>query len=151
MKDKKILNAKDIKETEKIAKIFLEKILDAKNSHKNALVVGLVGDLGAGKTTFMQAVAKHLGVKDKVRSPTFVIMKKYPLKNKKHDFLFHLDAYRLKNEKELLHLGWEEIIKDGKNLVFIEWPENVSKVMPKHTKYIHISDQKDRQKVFEFK
>jgi tRNA threonylcarbamoyladenosine biosynthesis protein TsaE len=145
-----IKTSKSIKETDEIAKSFLQEILQVKNS-QGALVMGLMGDLGAGKTTFLQAVAKHLGVKNKVLSPTFVIMKKYPLKNKKHDFLFHLDAYRLKNEKELLYLGWEEIIKDGKNLVFIEWPENVSKVMPKHTKYIHISDQKDGQKSFHFK
>ena len=80
-----------------------------------------------------------------------MIMKKYVLKNKKYNLFFHLDAYRLKNEKELLHLGWEEIINDEKNLVFIEWPENVSKIMPKHTKYIHISDQKDGEKHFKFK
>ncbi len=78
-------------------------------------------------------------------------MKKYPLKNKKHDFLFHLDAYRLKNEQELLHLGWQDILGNKKHLIFIEWPENVSKVMPKHTKYIHISDKKDGHKQFKFK
>ena len=143
--------AKNIEETNKIAKVFLDKISKEIVKNKSALVVGLVGDLGAGKTTFFQAVAKHLGVKGKVSSPTFVIMKKYPLKNKKHNFLFHLDAYRLKNEKELLHLGWEEIIKDENNLIFIEWPQNVSKIMPKHTKYIHISEDKNGQKVFEFK
>jgi tRNA threonylcarbamoyladenosine biosynthesis protein TsaE len=143
--------SKNLKETEQIARNFLEKILQVKKSHKGALVVGLVGDLGAGKTAFTQAIAKYLGIKSKLSSPTFVIMKKYPLKNKKYDFLFHLDAYRLKNEKELLYLGWEEIINDGENIVFIEWPENVSKVMPKHAKYIHISDQKDGQKSFHFK
>jgi len=142
--------SKNIKETSEIAKSFLQEILQVKNS-QGALVVGLVGDLGAGKTAFLQAIAKHLGVKNKVLSPTFVIMKSYKLKAKNYKLLFHLDAYRLKNEKELLYLGWEEIIKDGKNLVFIEWPENVSKVMPKNTKYIHISDQKDGQKVFKFK
>ena len=143
--------SKDIKETSQIAEVFLEKILKEIRIKNKALVVGLVGNLGAGKTTFLQSVAKHLGVKRKVSSPTFVIMKKYPLKNKKHKFLFHLDAYRLKNEQELLHLGWEEIIKDENNLVFIEWPQNVSKIMPKHTKYIQISEDKKGQKVFKFK
>jgi len=143
--------SKNLKDTEQIAKVFLEEILNDDKQNKNALVVGLVGDLGAGKTAFLQAIAKHLGVKNKVLSPTFVIMKSYKLKAKNHKLLFHLDAYRLKNEKELLYLGWEEIIKDGKNLVFIEWPENVSKIMPKTTKYIHISDQKNGQKSFHFK
>ncbi len=147
--------SKSVKETSKIAKIFIEEVLKNSKTDQGAFVVGLVGNLGAGKTAFAQAVAKHLGVKNKVSSPTFVIMKKYPLKknqkNKKYDFLFHLDAYRLKNEQELLYLGWQEILDNEKHLVFIEWPENVSKVMPKNIKYIHISDQKDGQKVFKFK
>ena len=143
--------SKNIEDTEQIAKIFLEEILNLKESNKGAFVVGLSGDLGAGKTAFTQAISKHLGIKNKILSPTFVIMKKYELKNKKYDFLFHLDAYRLKNEKELLHLGWEEIISDRKNLVLIEWPENVSKIMPKNTKYIHISDLKNGEKLFHFK
>jgi tRNA threonylcarbamoyladenosine biosynthesis protein TsaE len=147
--------SKSVKETEKIAKIFLKKILEDFSSHDGASVIGLVGNLGAGKTTFMQAVAKHLGIKDKVRSPTFVIIKKYPLeknqKNKKYDFLFHLDAYRLSSEKELLSLGWKEIIENEKNLVFVEWPQNVIKIIPPHAKFIHISEDKDKQKYFELK
>jgi len=147
--------SRSVKETDKIAKIFLKKILEDFSPCDSASVIGLVGNLGAGKTTFMQAVAKHLGIKDKVRSPTFVIIKKYPLeknqKNKKYDFLFHLDAYRLSSEKELLSLGWKEIIENEKNLVFVEWPENVGKIIPPHTKFIHISDDKDKQKNFELK
>ena len=143
--------AKSLKETSEIAKAFLEEILKKENPTLGAFVVGLVGNLGAGKTSFFQETAKHFGIKGRISSPTFVIMKKYPIKNKKYDFVFHLDAYRLKNEAELLHLGWEEIIKDKRNLVFIEWPENVSKAMPKHTKYIHISDDKNKNKIFKFK
>jgi tRNA threonylcarbamoyladenosine biosynthesis protein TsaE len=143
--------SKNLTETSEIARMFIEEILTKTTLDKGALVVGLVGDLGAGKTTFFQTVAKKLGVKGKVSSPTFVIMKKYPIKNKKYNFLFHLDAYRLKNEQELLHLGWQEILNNEKHIVFIEWPENVSKAMPAQTKFIHISDQKDGQKHFEFK
>ena len=117
--------SKNTKETGAIAKIFIDKILEDKNKHHRATVVGLSGNLGAGKTTFVQAVAKHLGVKGRITSPTFVIMKSYKLKAKNYKLLFHLDAYRLKNEKELLHLGWEEIINNKDHLVFIEWPENV--------------------------
>ena len=143
--------SKNTKETEKIAKIFLGEILKKGNSKQGALVVGLKGDLGAGKTTFFQSVAKNLGIKDKVISPTFVIMKKYSLKNKKYDFVFHLDAYRLKNEKELLNLGWEEIIKNNKHLVFIEWPENVEKIIPSYSKFVHIFDDKNNHKHFKLK
>jgi len=143
--------SKNVKETKEIAKMFLDKILGEKKNRKGALVVGLSGDLGAGKTTFVQAVAKHLGVKNKVNSPTFVIIKKYTLKNKKHKFLFHLDAYRLKNENELLHLGWEDIINNEEHLVFIEWPENVSGVIPRQAKTVHILTDKNKHKHFKLK
>jgi len=147
------------KETEKIAKEFLTKL---KPNRIGATVVGLFGELGTGKTTFTQVVAKLLGVKRKVNSPTYVIIKKYflplprgsaqrargssphlnpPLRRggQKFKFLFHIDAYRLKNEKELLSLGWDEIIGNKEHLVFIEWPENIKKAMPKKHHQIHIS------------
>jgi tRNA threonylcarbamoyladenosine biosynthesis protein TsaE len=129
--------SKNIKHTEKIAQDFLKCLLNKKN--KNACVVGLSGELGAGKTAFTQAIAKTLGIKRRVNSPTFVIMKRYTLKHKNFENLFHLDAYRLKNEKELVHLGWEEIIANPKYLVFIEWPENIIKAMPKKYHKVSIS------------
>ncbi|MEK7081220.1 MAG: tRNA (adenosine(37)-N6)-threonylcarbamoyltransferase complex ATPase subunit type 1 TsaE [Patescibacteria group bacterium] len=141
--------SKNDRETGEIAKIFLNKILKKGIKHQGALVIGLSGELGTGKTAFTQAVAKHLGIKSKISSPTFVIIKKYSLKNKKYKLLFHLDAYRLKNEKELLYLGWEEIINKKEHLVFIEWPENVIKAMPKNTHFVRISHTKNRQRNFE--
>jgi len=141
--------SKNIKHTEEIAKDFLKYLLTKKN--KNACVVGLSGDLGAGKTAFTQAVAKNLGIKMRVNSPTFVIMKKYPIKSEKHKFLFHLDAYRLKNEKELVHIRWEEIIANPKHLVFIEWPENIIKSMPKKYHKVLISHTKEGHRSFKIK
>ena len=79
-------------------------------------------------------MAKHLGIKNRVFSPTYVIIKNYELRITNYKKFFHIDAYRLENEKELLHLGWEEIIKNDEHLVFIEWPENISKAMPFHSK-----------------
>jgi tRNA threonylcarbamoyladenosine biosynthesis protein TsaE len=113
--------------------------------------VCLSGNLGAGKTAFTQGVAKHLGIKSKVVSPTFVIYKKYPLQDKKHKYLFHLDAYRLKNEKELLHLEWNKIISNKENLVIVEWPENVKGIIPKHAKYIYISNDRNDSRILELK
>ena len=115
-------------------------------------MVGLEGELGAGKTAFTQAVARHLGVKSKVRSPTFIIIKKYPLKKAQgRKFLYHLDAYRLKNEKELLALGWPEIIKDPGHLVFIEWPEKVRKAMPRGAKAVLIAPNKNGHRKIQFR
>ena len=129
--------SKNIKEAAGIARIFLNKILKGKIKTR-ATVVGLSGNLGAGKTAFTKAVAKSLGIRQKVNSPTFVIIKKYSLKSKLHKFFFHIDVYRLKNEKELLHLGWNEIIGNKEHLVFIEWPERVRRAMPPHARMISI-------------
>lgn len=95
-----------------------------------AIVVGLEGDLGAGKTTFFQGVAKSLGVTDHVTSPTFVIQKTYPLSGQQFKQLIHIDAYRLKSAHELEALGWDAAVRDPTNLVFIEWPERVREVLP---------------------
>ena len=154
--------SKSVKETKKIAKLFLETILKTKANHKGATVVGLSGDLGAGKTAFTQAVAKYLGIKDKVNSPTFVIFKKYALKKRPllnsprglgggFKFLFHMDAYRLKNEKELSHLGWEDMIGNKEHIVFIEWPENIKKAMPKGHHKVSIAHTKAGHRKFKFK
>ena len=127
-------------ETSQIAKKFLHKITTGGQDKDGARVVGLSGELGAGKTAFVQEIAKHLAIKSKIASPTFVIMKKYSIKKlNDYKFLFHLDAYRLKSEKELLGLGWQEIIGNKEHLVFIEWPENVAKIMPSHTKFVYVS------------
>lgn len=95
-----------------------------------ATVVALSGDLGAGKTTFAQAIARALGVEETVTSPTFVIEKIYELEGKKWQHLIHIDAYRLKDPHELEVLGWNEIIADPSNLILIEWPENIATIMP---------------------
>ncbi|MFA6552586.1 MAG: tRNA (adenosine(37)-N6)-threonylcarbamoyltransferase complex ATPase subunit type 1 TsaE [Candidatus Paceibacterota bacterium] len=138
-----------LEQTEKIAKDFIKKILAEKRD--KALVVGLHGDLGSGKTTFVQLVAKNLGIKETITSPTFVILKNYTLnakpceKNSSEEFspvkaisqgkpytlLVHIDAYRLENGEELEKLGWREIINNPENLVLIEWPELVKDVLPK--------------------
>lgn len=143
--------SKNIKETSKIAQIFIDEILKNKKKKKGALVVGLSGDLGAGKTTFTKAVAKHLGIKNKISSPTFVIMKKYSIDLKGYKFLFHIDAYRLKNESELLHLGWEEIAGNKEHLIFIEWPENVSKIISSNARFIYISHEGNNIRNLELK
>lgn len=120
--------SKSVKETNKIAKDFMTKIL-AKND--SATVVGLFGDLGSGKTTFTQALGKHLGIKEMMTSPTFVLEKIYTLDNKKgFNKLIHIDAYRLDSGKDLLNLNFKEIINDPKNLILIEWPERVEDILP---------------------
>lgn len=143
--------SKNTADTLKIAETFINRVLKERKKRRGALVIGLKGDLGAGKTFFVQAIAKHLKMKNKINSPTFVLMKKYPISLDDYKFLFHFDAYRLKNEKELLPLGWKEIIKNRGHLVFIEWPERVSKIIPKNSKLVLISHSKNGKRKFEFK
>lgn len=127
-------------ETRKVAGDFLTEL---KPRTDGATVVGLYGDLGSGKTAFTQAVAETLGVLYTVVSPTFVIEKIYELEFKKFTHLIHIDAYRLENSSELLHLGWQEIISDPGNLVIVEWPERVKDIMPEHIKinFTHVSEE----------
>ena len=138
-------NPKDI---EILAKKFLENIKVNKNK---STIITLSGDLGAGKTTFVQNIGKILGIKNKIVSPTFVLMKRYSLKENQFKNLYHIDAYRLEGkniEKELKILGFEEIIKNPKNIVFIEWPEILGKNLPKKVIKIKISHLKNGGRKF---
>lgn len=121
-----------------------------------ATIIALVGNLGAGKTTFTQGFAEGLNIKEKIQSPTFVILKEYKLhrhKISKSCFknFYHIDCYRLKNEKDAKTIGLEEILKDPENLVLIEWAERVKKILPKKqlmtVKFFHINE-KTRKIVF---
>ena len=118
--------------------IVARKLLDQLEVKNEATVIGLKGDLGSGKTTFTQTLGKILGIKDRITSPTFVIQKRYKIEEGSFENLIHIDAYRLKDGNELLALDWEEINKNPKNLILIEWPEIVSDVL-KDIKVIEFS------------
>lgn len=91
----------------------------------------LWGELGSGKTTFVQGAARALGVTETVNSPTFLIMKQYPLAGAYTGRrLYHFDLYRLAGAAELADLGWEEILADPQNLVLVEWPERLGAQLP---------------------
>ena len=127
---------KNLKELDDFARFFLQHL--PVNS-KQALVVGLAGELGSGKTAFTQIVAKIFGIEVPLTSPTFVIQKKYeivlPQNNLKE--LIHIDAYRLDCGKELLALGWEEIVRDPRNIIFLEWPEKVGDILDEQVIFLH--------------
>jgi len=119
----------DINEFKKYAARFTLQLVPAQNG---ATVATLSGDLGAGKTTFVQAAAKALGVEENVTSPTFVIEKIYQLREQKFAKLLHIDAYRLESEQELKVLGFKELLQDPANLIFIEWPEKIASLIPEN-------------------
>jgi len=109
---------------------------------KGGEILALVGELGAGKTTFTQGLAIGLKIKGKITSPTFVIMNEYPVAPRKRagnyklkilNFkLLHLDAYRLKDEKDLSALGVAELLNDPNNIVVIEWADKIKKFLKKY-------------------
>ncbi len=143
---------KNINET----KDFADKILSL--AHKKALkndkatVVALSGDLGSGKTAMVKILGEKLGIKERMPSPTFVIEKIYKLSEgfpwKK---FIHIDAYRLDKESEIIRLGWNEIISDNKNIIFIEWPENVKKIIPQNAIWVTFSHKGETERLIETK
>ena len=120
--------SKNLKETQKAAREFAKNI--SKKQKKGAHVVALYGDLGSGKTSFVQGVARALGVVGTVISPTFVIERRYEISKDEYTHLIHIDAYRLESEGELLALGWKKIVSDPENIIFIEWAERVEGLLP---------------------
>ena len=129
-------------QTKSLGKKLAQDILKISLKGK-AIVIALKGELGSGKTTFLQGFAKGLGIKDKILSPTFVIMKKFQVscpapssapvrdKSSKFQWFYHIDCYRIKKPEELLALGFKEIISNPQNIVAIEWADKVKKILPK--------------------
>ncbi len=124
---------------------FAQEQAQVLTQYAGPLVIALEGDLGAGKTTFTQAFAEALGVHERVKSPTFVLMKHYHLSGlEKYDTLYHLDCYRLQHASDLDPLGVKEIIQQPKSIILIEWAERVKDILPKTYWLIrieHVSEQ----------
>lgn len=95
-----------------------------------AKVFCLYGDLGSGKTTFTQGLAKGLGIKQRILSPTFVFIRSYTLLPTPYT-LYHLDLYRIESLNDAKSLGIEEILNNEKNIVVIEWPEKIAEILPR--------------------
>ncbi len=116
-----------LKEIEKTAQEFITFLQGYK-------VVAFHGNMGAGKTTFIQAVCKQLGVQENVSSPTFSIINQYTTANGKT--IYHIDLYRVKDTEEAMNAGVEECLYSG-DVCFIEWPERIS-ILPDNTVNVFI-------------
>jgi tRNA threonylcarbamoyladenosine biosynthesis protein TsaE len=136
-------------------------------------VLALYGDLGSGKTTFVQGLAKGLGVVRKVNSPTFIIMREYKVdlqnypssdqgesRSQKDQFstpfhsartiqeFYHIDLYRIETKKELISLGLHDVFNKPENVVAVEWPEKAQGLLPKKRIEIHFEYlDEDRRKI----
>jgi tRNA threonylcarbamoyladenosine biosynthesis protein TsaE len=107
-------------------------VAELRPHESHAALVTLSGELGAGKTTFSQGVARALGVAEHVTSPTFVLAKSYALpEGLMFRELLHIDAYRLSGGGELEKIGFAESYADRETLILLEWPEQVSDTLPR--------------------
>lgn len=126
--NKTIISRSDV-ETQKIGEEFAKTL-------KAGDTVFLFGDLGFGKTTFVKGVARGLGIKSRIISPTFTIIRT-------HGKTHHIDLYRVDNYKQLEELGLDEILKDPRSIKLIEWPEKLEKMPKKRWEVRFEMDKKD--------
>ncbi len=129
---KKIYFTKCQKETISLGKEIAEKLIK-KKKRKKALILALIGDLGGGKTTFLKGFAKGIGIKEKILSPTFILIRKFEIQNQVLNFkyFYHIDCYRIEKPKEILALNFKNIIDYPKNIVAIEWADKIREILPK--------------------
>jgi tRNA threonylcarbamoyladenosine biosynthesis protein TsaE len=144
-------------ETQKIASFFINAVWQQKNLkrkqaylRRQALVISLEGSLGSGKTEFLKGIAKGIKLRERVFSPTFLIMKKFTLKHKPFRFLWHLDCYRLKRISEMKELDFQEIIKNPQNIIFIEWGDKIKRLLPKNHWQIKFTIKGENKRLLEF-
>lgn len=128
---------KSPKETQKLGEKFAKSL-------KGGEVIALYGDLGAGKTVFVQGLARGLGIKKGVVSPTFVFMRSYPFRlNRKQFVFYHLDLYRGESNQDFEALGLEEIFAPD-SVVVLEWANKIEKELPKDNIKVYFERQDER-------
>ncbi len=110
--------------------------------------MALSGNLGSGKTTFVQGLARGLGIKQRIISPTFILMRQYEGVGGHGGKFYHIDLYRLEDniEQELRNLGIEEILGKAENIVAIEWAEKVKEILPDNTIWISFENLGDERR-----
>ena len=114
----------------------------------NTRVFAFTGEVGAGKTTFIQSLCKQLGVTSAVTSPTFALVNEYPYTDATSGLLqsvYHLDLYRLRSIEEALEIGVEDYLYSQK-YCFVEWPELIEPLLPEDTVWIHFEILSDSQR-----
>lgn len=111
---------------------------------KGGEFIAMYGDLGAGKTAFVQGLAKSLGIENHITSPTFTIVNEYEGRLP----LYHFDVYRIADPDEMYEIGYEEYV-DGNGVCIIEWAELIEDLFPKD--YYKITILKDEEKGFDYR
>lgn len=141
----------NFKETQKLGENFARSLL-AGSQGETLNVIALYGDLGSGKTTFVQGLAKGLGIKNRIISPTFIIVRNYRIKNHESRIMnfYHIDLYRTESEKDIEGLGLEEIINNKNNITVIEWAEKLKSNLPQKRIDVHFSYENENKRRINF-
>ncbi|MCX6793992.1 MAG: tRNA (adenosine(37)-N6)-threonylcarbamoyltransferase complex ATPase subunit type 1 TsaE [Candidatus Gottesmanbacteria bacterium] len=105
-------------------------------------ILCLYGQLGSGKTTFTQGIARGLGITTRLLSPTFIIVRRYQIP-KKDFYLYHVDLYRLHLESEMEEIGLPEIFADSASYTVVEWAERLGELIPRKRIDIHFTTAQD--------
>lgn len=114
-------------------------------------LIALYGNLGSGKTTFIQGLAQGLGIEKRILSPTFVFVRSYPILLDRQDlFFYHIDLYRAQFERDYQHLGLDELFL-GNSIVAIEWAEKIKKILPKARIDISIKSLSENERFIKIK
>lgn len=132
---------KDLSDIHAVAKAFVNEMDD---NH----VFAFYGEMGAGKTTFIKAICKALGVSETISSPTFAIINEY--KSGDGNPIFHFDFYRIKNMNEAYDFGYEDYFYSG-HLCFIEWPELVESLLPEDVVKVQITIDDNQHRIISIK
>ncbi len=132
------LVSQSVDDTHDIAAKLAGRLLAGMPGRSRAAVVALRGELGAGKTTFTQGLAKALGVKERPKSPTFLLAKRYDVPGGTYR-LWHLDCYRLNGRQDLVALDLHSVFEDPANIVLVEWPERIGDGLPAQHIEIHMT------------
>lgn len=130
----------DLSELDAAAQTFI-------NLMRENVVFAFYGEMGAGKTTFIKAVCKNLGVEETITSPTFAIVNEYGREN--GNPIYHFDFYRVNKIEEAIDFGCTDYFHSG-NICFIEWPQIIEQILPEQTQKINIRETENKTRVIEF-
>lgn len=132
-----VISVKDSKELPRIAGLLLESFPDKR-------VFAFQGPMGSGKTTFIKAICRELGVEDMVNSPSFPIVNHYV--NQRTEDIYHFDFYRIKTPEEAYDMGYEDYLYSG-SYCLIEWPEKISALLPPDAVTVNIEEADGRRTI----
>ena len=139
----KKLTLRSLEDTKNLGQEIAKEILKRKD--KSAFIVFLDGDLGTGKTTLVKEIIFALGIKEKVKSPTFTIIEPYELNDKN---IYHIDLYRINDPTELEIIGLREYLNESEAIIFIEWPEKSFGFLKKFDLKISLKHSSEKERKY---